>query len=250
MRLFPGSLPRRLGMAVVAMCLAAVALLITRSEATTLTLDTGKSLGLAPGGSGTFTFTTTNDAGAITENFLAWTIGIQVLPAGSPVGTLTIGALSQPGTNPLPAGEVDLTQPTLATLAGGATINGTSQYYLTNASATGFLNTVDSNGFYNLGALSLSASGDAQGTWNVYAVQQGGSFYKTYWTDAALDDVDFGNLPRGSSGSNTSLLIGTVTVSAVPEPVAFALAGTGVVCAIWGARRLRKKRAAATGQDR
>lgn len=239
-----GSLARQLGVAMVAVCFVQ-AIFLDRGEATTLTLDTGKSVSLSPGGSGSFTFSATNDAGAITENFLAWTIGVQILPAGVNVGSLTVGALSQPGTAPLPAGEVDLTQPSLSTLASGATINGSTQYYLTNASATEFLSTVDSNSSYNLGTLSLTASGDAQGTWNVYAVQQGGSFYKSYWTDAGQTDVDFGNLPRGSGGSNTSILLGTVSVVPVPEPGALALAGTALAGVAWAVRRNRRKRRAA-----
>lgn len=239
-----GSRVLRLVTAIVAVG-SAHAVFLDRGEATTLTLDTGKSVSLSPGGFGSFTFTVTNDAGALTEDFLGWVIGVQILPVGGTIGSLTIGGLSQPGTNPLPAGAVELTQPTLSLLANSATINGSDQYYLTSSVATigGFVNTVDSNASYNLGVLSVTASVDALGTWNVYAVQQGGSFYKTYWTDGGLTDLDFGNFPRGANGSNTSLLLGSLSV--VPEPSGLALAGTALAGVAWAARRIRRKQRAA-----
>jgi len=239
MRLFlpSGSPAVRLVMAVVAVCFAQ-AVFHDRCVATTLTLDTGKSVSLSQGGSGSFTFSATNDAGAITENFLAWVIGLQILPAGGNVGSLTLGGLTQPVTAPLPAGEVEVTN-FEATLANNASINGSTKYQLLSLAATEFVNTVASNSTYNLGSLSLTASGDALGTWNVYAVQQGGSFYKSYWTDAGQTDVDFGNFPRGSAGSNTALLLGTVSV--IPEPATFALVGSASVGLAWSAWRIRRR---------
>jgi hypothetical protein len=232
-----GSRVLRLVTAIVAVG-SAHAVFLDRGEAATLTLDTGKSASLLPGGTGSFTFSATNDAGAIDENFLAWVIGVQILPAGGNVGSLTIGALTQPGTAPLPAGEVEASN-FQATLASGASINGSTTYQLLSLAATEFLNTAASNSTYNLGTLSLTASGDAQGTWNVYAVQQGGNFYKTHWTDGGFEDIDFGNFPRGSSGSNTSLLLGIVSV--VPEPGTLALAGSALAGVAWVARRIRRR---------
>ena len=65
------------------------------ARATTIYLDTSKLLNLSQGASGNMTFSFTNDAGYITSNFLAWTVGLQVLPSGSVSGNITLGTLSQ-----------------------------------------------------------------------------------------------------------------------------------------------------------
>jgi len=228
------------------------------ATATTLSLDTGKSLNLEPGGSGVFTFSMTNDEGTLEESFVAWAMGLQVVPVGSvsgtmffgsgpgaksvnaPLGTEFTGALAQPSTNPMPFGDVEVTDPFVAQLASGASINGSTTYTLLNITALEFLGTVNSLASYNLGSLTLSASPDAAGTWAVYAVQQGASFYKTHWTNADLEDIDFGNFPRGLSGSNTSLQIGTISVTAVPEPSGLMLAGSAIVAAGWFGWRSRR----------
>jgi len=210
-----------------------------RAHATTLSLDTGKAVTVQQGTSGTFRFSATNDAGDISENFVGWTIGVQVLPSGVTTGTLTIASLAQPLVNPMPTGTVDITQPTLSTLALSGTINGSTQYWLTNITATEVLGSLTGNTSYNLGDLLFSASGNASGVWNVYAVQQGGSFLKTYWNDASLGDNAFSNLPIGSQGTNGSVLIGTIT--AVPEPSTIALLGMSVASAGWYAWRSRRK---------
>jgi len=221
---------------------------VVPASATTLSLDTGKSLTLQPSTTGSMTFSFTNNAGAITDNFLAWTLGIQVLPAGSVSGTLTLGTLTQPVTNPMPIGTYDSTQPTLLTLGGSGTINGSTNYYQINLTTTEALGTVLGNTSYNMGTLGFTASGAAAGTWNIYAVQQNAPFYESYWTDGSLTDTDFGNLPRGAG--NSSILLGTVTVSAVPEPGSLAAAAvTGGIAACCAWRRRRKAGARAVAAD-
>jgi hypothetical protein len=214
------------------------------ASATTLSLDTGKSLVLNPGTSGSMTFSFTNNPGDINDNFLAYTLGIQVLPAGVVSGTVTLGTLTQPVTNPMPIGTLDFTQPTLATLKSSGTINGTTNFYNINAATTTALGTVLGSTSYNLGTLGFTASGGAAGTWNVYVIQQGGADFQSYWTDGSILDSDFGNLPRGAG--NSSLLVGTIT--AVPEPGSLAVAGVAGMMAmgcVWGRRRKAKARAAA-----
>ncbi len=230
------SLPKlclRAAVAAVVICLSA-----GPAQATTIYLDTSKLLNLSQGASGNMTFSFTNDDGDITSNFLAWTLGLQVLPSGSVSGNITLGTLSQSVFNPMPIGAFpDTIQPTLLTLAGGATINGSTRFYQIGMQTTVALGTLLSSTSYEMGTLGFTASAGALGTWNVYAVQQGGSSYQSFWTNGALTDTDFGNLPRGAG--NSSLLLGTITV--VPEPGSLALAALGlgiVVCSAHARRRV------------
>lgn len=229
---------RRLSIAVLAA--AMLTTFSSPSPASTLTLDTGKSVTLLQGTSGTFTFSATNDAGAITDDFLGWAIGFQVLPSGSTSGLITVGALSSPAVNPMPIGTVQLIQPGLFPLANSASLNGSPNFYAMGMTSEDTLGSLAEFTSYNLANVALSASGDAVGTWNVYAVQQAGAFIKTFWNNAATADVTFGNLPQSG---NSSILIGTVTVTAVPEPSTISLAGFALVAAGWAARR-RSRRSA------
>ena len=77
---------------------------------------------------------------------------------------------------------------------------------------------------YNMGTLGFSASGTASGTWDLYVVQQGGVFFRSFWANGSLADEDFSNLPRGAG--NSSILIGTINV--VPEPGTLSLAALGL----------------------
>lgn len=183
-------------------------------------LNNDISLSLSPGTSGDATFSFRNNVVDITDNFLAWTLGIQVLPSGSVSGGLSLGTLAQADANPMPIGAFpDTIQPTLLTLAGGGTINGSTEFYQIGMQTTVALGTLLGNTSYNMGKLGFTASPTASGTWNVYAVQQGGANYQSFWTDGSLTDSDFGNLPRGAGNSST--LLGTVTV--VPEPGSVAI---------------------------
>lgn len=204
-----------------------LAVLAAQAVATTLTLDTAKALQLQQSGSGMFTFSATNDAGTITENFLGWTIGFQIRPSGVTTGSLTVGVLTASVVNPMPVGSLEFTQPSLFTFANSGTINGSTQFYSMSLNSTDTLGTLAGLTSYNLGNLGLTASANAEGTWNVYVVQQADPFAKTYWTDAAPADVQFGNLPQ--SGGNSSILVGTVTVAAVPEPSTLSLAGVALM---------------------
>jgi len=215
------------------------ATLAASADATVLSLDTGKSLNLLQGQSGSFTFSFTNDAGALTEDFVSWTLGVQLLPDGGATGALTLGVLTQPATNPMPVGAVDLSGPLAGTTFGGASINGTTSFSQIAATATETVGTVASAASYNMGTVGVTASANAVGTWSMYVIQQGGSAYQSYWTNASLSDTDFGNLPRGGSTSvSGSLLVGTVSV--VPEPGGLALVGSAAVGLAYVACRWRR----------
>lgn len=197
-----------------ASAIAAIALCLQPAPAgaTTLSLDTGKSLSLSPSMSGDMTFSFSNDAGEISDSFLAWTLGIQIIPSGTVTGTVTPGTLTQATNNPMPIGaDPDITQPNLLTLNNSATINGTNTFYQMAMGTTVALGTVLSSTSYNMGTLSFTSSATASGTWNVYAVQQGGGNYHSFWTDGMLDDIDFGNLLRDAGDS--SILLGTIIVT-------------------------------------
>lgn len=227
----------------VAMVLVA-ALVAPDARSATLTLDTGKAVSLQQGATGSFVFSFTNTGTSLADTFLGWTLGVQLLPAGGNTGILTLGDLTQPAANPMPVGPIDVLEPTISILVGGATINGTPNYYTMGIAATEVAGTVNAATSYNMGDLALTASGNASGVWNVYAVQQS-SGERSHWGDVndPFTPIDFSNLARGAG--NSSVLLGTVTVNAVPEPGSLALcavaAGLAAACR-W--RRRAGRRAA------
>lgn len=211
------------------------------AAATTMTMDTGKLLELQPGQSDNFTFSATNDAGAIT-NLIGWSIGFQVVPIGAPTGSLTVGLLSKPAVNPMPAGDVDLGQPAFGILANSAVENGSPNFWGISAAALDDVQTVNSSTSYNLGAVNftLSANATAGDSWGIYAVQQPSTFIKSFWSDDGFNPIGFGNwqtLPNPVG----SVQIGTI--SAVPEPSSLMLAGSAIVAAGWYSWRSPRKSA-------
>ncbi len=208
----------------------------SQADAATLTLDTGKSVVIDQGATAGFTFSVTNsDAGDITD-FLGWVIGFQVIPAGGNTGSLTIGSLQAATTDPMPVGDPDISQPTQSLL--NNSINGTTVFNSMSILSTTELGTLISGTTYNLGTLSFTASGDAEGTWNVYAVQENPQFQKTYWFDSTATEIQFGNLAFGQG--SVGLLVGTVI--AVPEPSAWWLLASGSSAGLlaWRRRRLAR----------
>jgi hypothetical protein len=207
-------------------------------SASTLSLDTGKSLVLQPGETGFFTFSFTNNGPEITEGYIGWNMGVQFIPDAGATGTLTIGEVTQPSVNPMPAGTFDKLDPSFATLASGAEINGLTTYYNSSITANDVIQTLAANTQYNAGSYEFTASPDASGTWTVYAVQQQGTLLlKTYWFDQDLSDVAYTNFPF-MTGGNYALALGTISV--VPEPSSFVLAGSAIAMLGWYAARKRR----------
>jgi len=211
--------------------------LIEPVSASTLSLDTGKSLELQPGETKYFTTSFTNSGAAIENTYLGWIMGLQFIPEAGASGTLTIGEVTQPAVDPMPAGTIAKLNPTLETLANSAVINGLTTYYNTSISATDALQTVAANSQYNFASFAFTASPDAAGTWTVYAVQQQGNALRTYWLNDGID-TEYTNLPY-TSGGNNSLALGTISV--VPEPNSLVLASSALVAAAWCGWRRRSR---------
>jgi len=214
---------------------------VSSAAASTLDLDTGKALVVNQGSTGSFVFSFTNATGGDLESdFVAWVLGVQVLPATGATGTVTIGSLSAASTNSIFTTVEEITQPVTSTLADGATLNDSSSFTSMSMLGSGAA-TALSGASYNLGSLGLSASADALGTWNVYAVQQTSPNFQSYWFNSSLNEIDFANLT--STAGNSAILLGTVVV--VPEPATGLMIGLGGVAILLRHLANRSRQAAA-----
>lgn len=205
-------------------------------SASPLNIDTGKTLTVQPGGSGTLTLSLTNlNSGTAISTFNAWSMGLQLLPRAGATGSATIVSAALPATNAALANPED---PPL--FSPGETLsvpaNGTTAYTLVaSGNQTAAETTFNLGQQYNVADLAISLSGNASGTWDLYAVNNANGI--AAWTSATGAATSYGNLPQ-ADGNTGSLLVGTV--SAVPEPGGFLLAGTGLAAAGWFAWRSRR----------
>jgi len=211
-------------------------------------LTTGQNWSIAPGSTDSITFTMTNvGTSAAPDNFIGWVLGLQFVPQPGTIGTLTLAgtsSLSGGTTNPMPFGDLQITQPALSTLASGATLNGSTQYLFMNVNTLTDLGTLAVGQPYEMGSLSLTASPDALGAWDVFTVQQNSPTFRTYWFDGTATEQPFGNIPW-VGGGNYSLKLGEVAV--VPEPSSLAMLGLAGLGAGGYAWRRRGRKAAAAG---
>lgn len=228
-----------------------LALGVGQISAATLSLETGKNLELQPGQSGSLTLSLSNDAGDIT-NFNGWVVGIQFLPTLGTTGSLSLTSLTQPATNPAvttspgtPVIDPDLQM--FDAEFNPLLVNGTDLFTsvsITSSSSTQ-TQTLFGSTSYNLGTLTFSASGDAAGTWNLYAInpnQLDGE--KSWWYTNGLNTISYGNLLSPSSGPANSIQLGTI--SAVPEPSSLMLTASALVGAGWYGWRSRRNPLAVT----
>jgi len=199
-----------------------------------INLNTGISLAVDPGTTGTATLSATNfDDGVQVLTWNAWTVALQLLPNVGATGTMTISNKSLPATNG------SLSDPDAGTFNPGTLLqpaNGQTAY-----TAVGYANegpdvTVWASGAtFNLADVSFTASPDAQGSWTLYAVSQGNPAVSV-WLDDFGAAFAFGNVP---AVNGSSLTLGTIT--AVPEPASATLALAAGTVGLLALRR-RKRR--------
>jgi len=215
-------------------------------QAATLSLDTGASLSLQPGGTGSLTLALSNDAGDVT-NFNGWVLGIQYLPATGATGSLTLQSLTQPLINPAvtnsPASPLLDPDVEMVNFDGDPLFVNGSDFFTTISITSANSNSVQTlagSTTYNLGTLTFAASPDALGTWNLFAINPNADDgERTYWYSNGLNSFSYGNLPIAAAGEPAnSIQLGTISV--VPEPGSLMLVGSAIVAAGWYSWRSRR----------
>lgn len=206
------------------------------------------NLATNPTDSPAMTIPITNGSTPQTATLFEWTMALEIVPANGATGTLSLATVSTPSNNVLNAGA---DSPTANYISSGG-------YYYTFASNNGpnYSSTVPTSGA-NMLSLQLSATSNASGTFNIYALPGSSADPLSFWTyynQANNSDPDngvnyaFTNIPFGT-GTGTGVLLGSVLVTpaAVPEPgsmVLAAIAGLGYAGYGW-----RKRRRAASSED-
>lgn len=209
--------------------------------ASPINIDTGKTLVVAPGSSGTLTLSLTNqNAGSTITDFNGWSTGLQLLPQAGAIGTATITSAALPATNAaLTDPEIPLTFNPNQTLLTPA--NGTSLYsFLISSNQSPAVTTFALGQQYNVADLTVTLSPNAAGTWNLFAVNNANGI--AGWANPSGTVTDYGNLARANGDAGTRLI---GTVSAVPEPEGL-VASAAVMAAAWFAWRSRRLRTVAT----
>lgn len=174
------------------------------------------------------------DASGPSVSMFGWSLGVSVVPLGGATGTVTIDVssaayplnhiFSNPFQSPGP----------------GVSPNAPSAGDTTFLSSNGDFNGVTVNsgppGNQNLLNLKFNASAGASGNFEIRLVDAGG-FQNTYWTDYdSAEDRPFyvnGSPVIGTGGAS----IGTISVSAVPEPSSLLLFGSVLGLSAWRVRR-------------
>lgn len=239
------SLPRvlRLRALVVVPCLAVCC--CTAWGAAIVNIDTGKSLSMQPGESGSIALSFTN-VGSESSFMTSYTLALMFVQTGG-AGTLTFDLWTGPASNPLlsdPDAEyTPFDQPEPFQLLAPVVISGTEYFDFFNVQGTntdGFDDPLAAGTTKNVGVVNLSA-GFEPGAWDVYVVNEApevGGLPVSFLQLSDLEVFGFGNL---AELDGAHLLIGSVTV--VPEPSSIALVGCGGIALVasWWRRRTARR---------
>jgi len=215
--------------------------------AATVNIDTGSSLSMQPGESGSISLSFTN-VGSESSFMTSYTLALMFVQT-SGTGTLTFDLWTGPASDPLLSDQdaeyTPFDQPEPFQLLAPVVISGTEyfDYFKVEGTNTnGFDDPLAAGVTKNVGVINLSA-GLEPGTWDVYVVNQEpevGGLPVSFLQLADLDVFGFGNLAV-LDGAN--LLVGSVVV--VPEPSSIALVGCGglTFLALWRRRRAARRNA-------
>jgi hypothetical protein len=211
------------------------------AAATPLNLVTGFSAAVAPGESTVLDIAVTNQAPGDVTNFNAFLLAFQLLPQPGATGSLTITGVAQPATSAM------LSDPEVIFTPSGSvapeTVNGSSEFVgavlANNDPDAG--DPLAAGDTANLVSLSVATTAGSGGTWTLYAITNAIPI-SAWQTTESIDDIAFGNLPFPASGSVSSLELGTVTVSTVPEPTAMLFAALLGLVVIGAGRRVARGR--------
>jgi PEP-CTERM motif len=213
---------------------------VTPARGGSLLLGTGQDLSWTPStqpSSPTFTVSVQNPGGSVTEQVLAWSLGLAITPEAGAAGVLSFATATQPSDYLFASDSSGISQspPT------------SPVQLLANDIATDNGQVVPSSGA-NLLALTFLASAGAHGVFDIVAY--GNSVSGSYWipNSSTFPTTPFGNAPFASNdptGFGSPVTLGTLTViqpSSVPEPDSLVLLASGLLGAA-GCVHLRRRRA-------
>jgi hypothetical protein len=209
----------------------------TAAASPILNLVTTGSLTMTQGTTGTLAISVTN-TGASAINLASLSIGLQLISDGVTTGDLTLDDFLGTGT----AWTNPATLPPFGETLQLGDLNGTPSFF--QMSITGEYELLPSVTAV-LGTVELAASGDALGTWKIWAVNEwiDGFFPGTVVDDDQFNQQQFTNLLATEGSPGVTLQIGSIVVTPVPEPSSLAI--LGAAAAVLGGVRVVRARARA-----
>lgn len=205
--------------------------LVLGSETNTLQFTQGFT------GSLDLSVSNTGSTSVLVNNF--W-IGVQLVADAGATGSLSLFGVAAPA-----RGSLLSDAPTFSasdqSLTAATTVGGTDYVQLLGSNNTNYENSLAAAALAKLIAITLTASGDALGTWTLYGVNQSSSI--SYLANSNGDETDFTNVP---AADDTAVALATITIlAAVPEidPPTGSFAVSVVIAALGMAeQRLRRNR--------
>lgn len=209
----------------------------TASATPIVELVSSGTLAMTQGTTGTLAISVTN-VGSSAISLTALSIGLQLIPDGVTTGSLTLDDFLGTGT----AWTNPATLPPFPDVLQLGPLNGTTSFF--QMSITGAYELLPSTTAV-LGTVEFTASGDALGTWKLWAVNEwvDEAFPGTAVDDDAFNQQQFTNLLATEGGPGVTLQIGDIVVAPVPEPSTLAI--LGAAAAVLGGMRVVRARARA-----